>query len=77
MSADIPHSRTKMRNEKKFVAVAGLEPATSPSLTITSLSAWCALPTELYDNIKARMTNHAGTFNLSIQYISFDFSLTA
>ena len=31
-----------------IVAVAGLEPATSPSPTVISLSAGCALPTELH-----------------------------
>lgn len=36
-----------------------------------------SLPTELHGNVKARTTNRTGTFNLSIQYISFDFSLTA
>ena len=36
-----------------------------------------SLPTELHGDIKARMTNHAGTFNFLFNYISFDFSLTA
>ena len=34
-----------------IVAVTGLEPATSPYLTLISLSAGCALPTELHGTI--------------------------
>lgn len=58
-----------------LVAVAGLEPATNDANDISSLY---ALPTELHGIKKSpHEHSHTGTFNLSIQYISFDFNLTA
>ena len=64
MPADIPHSRIKMRNEKKFVAVAGFEPATSCFLHLPLKGR--ALPTELHDipyHYHAQRISYAIMFN--------------
>ena len=45
-----------------FVAVAGLEPATSCFLHLPLLGR--ALPTELHDNIKARTIARTGTISI-------------